>query len=125
MIFRFQLHEPNQLPSKSERLMQALKQQGEKDDDMLFNVKLVVYELVGNVLKHANHPASVRVALSEGHISVIVKGGDPLNESEQCNSPDLYSENGRGLCLVRHLTDSLQWKSNGSVRAVFNRKKIG
>ena len=66
----------------------------------IFDCKLVLYELLGNVLKHGNGKAELR-CLVEGEfveLQISSKGTLALPKHSPC--ADVYAEHGRGLFLV-------------------------
>lgn len=120
MTYRFQLQSSEQLPGESEGLIRFLFCNGEYDEDTLFNVKLVVYELAGNVLRHDHCRAEVEVSLCPDSIVVDVKGASPF--SLEPFLADTSAEKGRGLYLVQSITSSLARSDDGEIRAVLARK---
>ncbi|WP_178379128.1 ATP-binding protein [Streptomyces sp. NBRC 110465] len=86
-------------------------------DDVAHDVAVVVAELLTNVFQHADAPkggtdkrarlvVQVLVSLpSAGRLVVVVHDDDPAIPKERC--ADETAVSGRGLALVRGLTDSL------------------
>ncbi|MEW2372553.1 ATP-binding protein [Streptomyces sp. NPDC006656] len=87
-------------------------------DDVAFDVALVVAELLTNVLQHTEDKSArlviqVLTALpSAGRLVVVVHDDDPALPKER--PADESALSGRGLALVRGLTDSLAFASAGS-----------
>lgn len=85
------------------------------DDDLLQRVELPLVEAVTNAVTHASHGdprLTVRVELSADHGQLTARVSDrgapfELPELEPDEVPDLESDHGRGLFLMRHLTDEL------------------
>ncbi|WFE54331.1 ATP-binding protein [Micromonospora sp. WMMD1155] len=68
---------------------------------------LVVSELVGNVVRHAGTPMHVTVTLRRPYLHLAVVDGS--NAQARPGGTDLHAEGGRGLMLVRELTQ--RWGS--------------
>ena len=75
--------------------------------DACANAELVFGELIGNVVRHADHSGEVEVAVNHGGpdtvLHVMDQGGGFNHISRLPRDP--YAENGRGLFLVAALTD--------------------
>ncbi|MEV4494416.1 ATP-binding protein [Micromonospora arborensis] len=68
---------------------------------------LVLSELVGNVVRHARTPMQVTVTLRRPYLHLAVVDGS--SAQARAGGTDLYAEGGRGLLLVRELTQ--RWGS--------------
>lgn len=87
------------------------------------NFRLVVSELVSNVVEHANTGAIVRInASDDGWFEVDVIGGHPLpetyDEPAQWTIAPPISANGRGLGIARALMDEIGTATAGDVLMV-------
>ncbi|MFE9693743.1 ATP-binding protein [Micromonospora sp. NPDC005806] len=69
---------------------------------------LVLSELVGNVVRHAGTPMHVTVTLRRPYLRVAVMDGSPA-DARAATGRDPRAEGGRGLLLVRELTQ--RWGS--------------
>lgn len=69
---------------------------------------LVLSELVGNVVRHAGTPMQVTLTLRKPYLRVAVMDGSPA-DARAATDRDLRAEGGRGLMLVRELTQ--RWGS--------------
>ncbi|NED58299.1 ATP-binding protein, partial [Micromonospora aurantiaca] len=69
---------------------------------------LVLTELVGNVVRHAGTPMQVTLTLRRPYLRVAVMDGSPA-DARAAASRDPRAEGGRGLMLVRELTQ--RWGS--------------
>jgi anti-anti-sigma regulatory factor len=69
---------------------------------------LVLTELVGNVVRHAGTPMQVTLTLRRPYLRVAVRDGSPA-AARVATGQDLRAEGGRGLMLVRELTQ--RWGS--------------
>ncbi|MGC4846482.1 ATP-binding protein [Micromonospora sp. DT15] len=68
---------------------------------------LVLSELVGNVVRHAGTPMQVTVTLRRPYLHLAVVDGS--SAEARAGGTDLHAEGGRGLMLVRELTQ--RWGS--------------
>ncbi|MEH1100903.1 ATP-binding protein [Micromonospora sp. CPCC 205561] len=68
---------------------------------------LVISELVGNVVRHAGTPMQVTLTLRRPYLHLAVADGS--RDSAHAGTPDQRTEGGRGLVLVRELTQ--RWGS--------------
>ena len=79
--------------------------------ERVFDSKLVVSELVGNVLRHADGKATLRGEVNGEFIELTVLSSVAFFPPEKSRPADVYAESGRGLFLVdavcekRTLTD--------------------
>ncbi|MFR9776890.1 ATP-binding protein [Micromonospora sp. MS34] len=70
---------------------------------------VVLSELVGNVVRHARTPMQVTLTLRTPYLRVAVLDGSPA-DARAVTGHDLRAEGGRGLLLVRELTQ--RWGSS-------------
>ena len=68
--------------------------------ESIFDSKLVVSELIGNVLKHSEGMASLHTEVKDGLISLKITSTKPYVLPEKSVCSDVFSEHGRGLFLV-------------------------
>lgn len=77
------------------------------DEELLARAELVFGELLGNVVRHAPGPVEISLFCTpEGGALHVLDSGTAFDLSEQL-PPDLLSERGRGLFIVRRLTKEL------------------
>jgi len=69
-------------------------------EDCVFDCKLVVYELVGNVLRHSGGVAKLRSDVGEGFVKLEVFSSVPFVPPKESRCSDVFAENGRGLFIV-------------------------
>lgn len=68
--------------------------------ERVFDSKLVMSELVGNVLRHTNGKATLRGELNGGCIELTVSASTPFIPPQKSCLAEVYAESGRGLFLV-------------------------
>ncbi len=66
----------------------------------VFNSRLTLNELVGNVLRHTDGEASFRGEIKDGFIELSVFSNRPFTPPKTTQRVDVYAEHGRGLFLV-------------------------
>ncbi|WP_319460918.1 ATP-binding protein [Micromonospora sp. RTP1Z1] len=71
--------------------------------ELIGPASLVLTELVGNVVRHAGTPMQVTVTLRRPYLQVAVTDGSRV-AARATTGQDLRAEGGRGLLLVRELT---------------------
>lgn len=68
--------------------------------DSVFDSKLVVSELLGNVLQHSQGEAKLHLEIKDGALEMRIHATD--NYVPKCfDCSDVYAEHGRGLFLVK------------------------
>lgn len=86
--------------------------------DSIFDSKLAVYELLGNVLQHSGGSAKLHGGIADGYVELKV-----LAEEKFCPPPkgamtecaDSYSEHGRGLFLVDSVCEERFMTDDGGI----------
>lgn len=122
-MYRQKVRQLNELKSLSGDLHRYLCACGEYSSDTVFDVKLVVFELAGNVLQHSKQPAEVTVELDQNSVYVNICGGNSFDCEKKCALPDERGECGRGLYLVQSISERLEYQQEGrNVKAVIARK---
>ncbi|MBC9714775.1 ATP-binding protein [Streptomyces sp. TRM66268-LWL] len=89
------------------------------DQRRVHEATLVVSELVANATEHGRSGCRLRLAVSADRVIVEVDDDNP--DRPQVRSGEDLAERGRGLAIVRHLSDSLEFIGAGegkTVRAV-------
>jgi serine/threonine-protein kinase RsbW len=119
-----------QIPSLSEniRMIESFidnaKEKFQLDDDIYGNIMIAVTEAVNNAIKHGNQlDASKNVFLSlnleESLIKFQVKDEGPGFDFHSLPDPtspeNLEKPGGRGIFLMKHLCDEVQFKDNGRI----------
>lgn len=88
------------------------------DTDTVSTVELVVGELASNAVKVSRPQDVVAVRLTATSGQIVVEVWDSSDAGPRMRSPEMFSEDGRGLVLVDALCSSWSWyraKSGGKV----------
>lgn len=119
-----------QIPSLSEniRIIESFidnaKDKYQLDDDIYGNIMIAVTESVNNAIKHGNHNdtrknVSLSLSLNENVISFLIedegKGFDYNNLPDPTEPENIGKPGGRGIFLMKHLSDEVNFKENGRV----------
>ncbi len=93
------------------------------DDDIYGNILVAVSESVNNAIQHGNKlDKNKNVTLSlvpgESEMKFMITdegpGFDPDSIDDPTKPENLEKPNGRGLYLIRHLSDRVEFSNNGS-----------
>lgn len=110
--------------STVEKLIDEVRNKYNVNEDMYGNMLVAITEAVTNAIYHGNHsdPAKkVSVSVSGTGHSVVFTIADEGTGFDYYNLPDptapenLEKECGRGIFLMKHLTDQLIFSENGRV----------
>ena len=72
-------------------------------EDCVFNSRLAINELVGNVLRHTGGTASLKGEITDDYVEWRVCSETPFYPPKNSPCVDVYAEHGRGLYLVDSL----------------------
>lgn len=72
-------------------------------EECVFNSKLVAYELLGNVLKHANSKAKFCGKIDTETVEIQVSCEKVFTPPQKTVCAEVFSEHGRGLFLIDQL----------------------
>ncbi len=84
-------------------------------DERIFDSKLVVYELLGNVLKHSGGKAKLAMELLQEYIELKVFAEKVFFPPEKGTCAEVFSEHGRGLFLVDSVSAERSFTSDGGI----------
>ena len=107
-----------------ESFIDNAKEKYKLDDDIYGNIMIAVTEAVNNAIKHGNQNDSTKnVALSlslhEGLIKFKVEdeggGFDHDNLPDPTSPENLEKPGGRGIFLMKHLSDEVEFADGGRV----------
>ncbi len=68
--------------------------------ESVFDCKLVAYELLGNVLRHAKQTAELMGEINNGFVELSIKQNGKPFPYQKGELPPTHAEHGRGLYLV-------------------------
>ena len=86
--------------------------------EKVFDCRLVVNELVGNVLRHSDGSASVKGNVKEGCIEIYVRSTQAYIPPEVSVCSPAAAEGGRGLYLVDSVSVSRTVTPDGEIKVV-------
>jgi serine/threonine-protein kinase RsbW len=119
-----------EIPSLSEnvRMIESFidnaKEKFHLDDDIYGNIMIAVTEAVNNAIKHGNKGdssknVSLGLSMAEGIIKFRVedegKGFDYHNLPDPTAPENLEKPGGRGIFLMKHLADEVDFSEHGKV----------
>ena len=112
MIFRIDNYVS--LREAMESVNRALAEQ-DVSDERMFDARLVVSELVGNVLRHAQTTATLAVEIEDVFVKVIVQSDLPFVPPAVSKKAELLAESGRGLFLVDSVSEERTCTKDGQI----------
>jgi serine/threonine-protein kinase RsbW len=107
-----------------ESFIDNAKEKYQLDDDIYGNIMIAVTEAVNNAIKHGNGSDSTKnvsltLSFEEGLIKFKIedegKGFDHLNLPDPTSPENLEKPGGRGIFLMKHLSDEVAFDDNGRV----------
>lgn len=119
-----------QVPSISEniRMIESFidnaKEKFHLDDDIYGNIMIAVTEAVNNAIKHGNSNdksknVSLSLSLNDSMIKFVVKDEGPGFDYDNLPDPtapeNLEKLGGRGIFLMKHLSDEVAFKEKGRI----------
>lgn len=81
--------------------------------DRVFDSKLVAYELLGNVLKHADGNAKLHFGLTPDFVELKITATELFFPVKRDSCSDVYAESGRGLFLVDQVAERFITEDGG------------
>ena len=111
---RFEIHNLTAMQEALERLCEFLIQENIPSGNV-FDSKLVVSELIGNVLKHSDGIASLEWGVEGGFIRLKINSTSPFTHPTKSSLPPVYSEHGRGLFLVDSVCEERITTADGGI----------
>jgi serine/threonine-protein kinase RsbW len=107
-----------------ESFIDNAKEKYHLDDDMYGNIMIAVTEAVNNAIKHGNSGdqsknVSLSLNLKDSLLKFIIKdegrGFDFQNLPDPTEPENLQKIGGRGIFLMKHLSDEVEFKEEGRV----------
>lgn len=100
------------LTEEKERLKNFLTAE-DVSERVVFAGKLVLCELVGNILRHSAAFAEVESKIENGFFEMIVRASDGYLPPPKSSCSDVFSEGGRGLFIVDEICASRTCTKDG------------
>lgn len=106
-----------------ESFIDNAKEKFHLEEDIYGNIMIAVTESVNNAIKHGNNNnkdknVSIQLILDESNIKFIINdegdGFDFTNLPDPTSPENLDKPGGRGIFLMKHLTDELVFNNNGA-----------
>jgi serine/threonine-protein kinase RsbW len=107
-----------------ESFIDNAKEKYHLDDDIYGNIMIAVTEAVNNAIKHGNRSDSTKnvsltLSFEEGLIKFKVEdegtGFDHQNLPDPTSPENIEKPGGRGIFLMKHLSDEVEFDDNGRV----------
>lgn len=107
-----------------ESFIDNAKEKFKLDDDIYGNIMIAVTEAVNNAIKHGNASdktknVSLSLSLKESMIQFLIKdegqGFDYENLPDPTSPENIEKIGGRGIFLMKHLSDEVQFKEHGKI----------
>ncbi len=104
-------------PALREALLKIIAEIGDLPEGVVFDCKLVIDELVSNVLQHGGGRAFLAVERTDG-IRISVRGENGFRPPEQSVLSPADAERGRGLYLVDALVSSRTYSEEEGITVI-------
>lgn len=107
-----------------ESFIDNAKEKYRLDEDIYGNIMIAVTEAVNNAIKHGNQGNSAKnvllsLSLNEGLLKFTIEdegSGFDFHQLPDPTSPEnIAKPGGRGIFLMKHLSDEVNFKDNGKV----------
>ncbi len=86
-------------------------------EERVFDSRLAINELVGNVLRHTDGVADFCGQVKDGFVEVCVRSAKRFTPPEKSVLPaDVFSEHGRGLFLVDSVSEERVAMEDGGIK---------
>ena len=108
------------LKTSTATLCEELQKNG-VSNSAVFDCRLVIAELVGNVLKHGNGQASLGVEVTADSLLITVTSSQKFTPPKISRCSGVYAESGRGLFLVDYYSEERTTTSEGSITVKIKR----
>lgn len=107
-----------------EALKEAMKElcdflaESDVPEDSVFDSKLVVSELVSNVLQHSDGVASLESEIRGEFIELKVRSSVRFCPPEESRCSEVYAESGRGLFIVDNVCTERSFTEDGGIKVL-------
>lgn len=96
----------------------SLLQKHEIPQEKVFDCRLIVNELVGNVLRHSDGTATLTAIIQKSNIEICIRSTKAFFPPETSVCPPASAESGRGLFLVDSVSISRVISSDGEIKVI-------
>lgn len=114
----------DELDENSKKIERYLKENYQADEETAYSVKLAIFEIAGNIIKHSKAKAQMAMSCEGDIIKLKFEGGKVFKISE-ISLPRQTCECGRGLYIVKHMCESLEYVDGGKQVCVSIKCKRG
>ncbi len=111
---QFSINGYDDLKNSTATLCEELSKNG-VDSNVVFHCRLVIAELVGNILKHGNGQASLTVEDAKDCLLITVSSSQKFTPPKVSRCSGVYAESGRGLFLVDYYSEERTITNEGSI----------
>lgn len=113
-MIRFEIDDLSMM-GQNVKIFTRYLEEGGADADTVFDSKLVISELVTNVLRHCGCAARFTGEFVGGIVTITVNSAQPTGKIAIPTLPDVLSEGGRGLYIINAVSDGNVEIDGGSV----------
>ncbi len=113
----FEIKATEELKNATQAICRYLEE-NDVPKEKVFDCRLVVNELVANVLRHSEGTASVKGNIKEGCIEIFVRSTKVFIPPTVSECSPATAEGGRGLYLVDSVSVSRTVTSDGEIKVV-------
>ncbi len=111
----FEVKDSSALQNALRELCSFLAENG-VSEDCTFDCKLVLYELVGNILRHSGGVATVHGTILGEFVEWKVFSSSPFVPPEKSVCSEVYAESGRGLFIVDKVCAERVYTPDGAIK---------
>jgi len=119
-MISFKIDDLKNMHAELKTFADFLRGGGASDDD-IFLSKLVSCELITNVIRHGGDEAQFTAIMSGGDIVITVAADSLKNLELKAGLPDVFSESGRGLYIVKSICSAFERGDDGEIRVIIER----
>lgn len=111
----FEIKDERALQEAVVRLCRFLSE-SDVPEERVFDSRLVVNELIGNIFRHSDGTARLHGEIRDGFVELIVFSSTPYSPPEKSRPAEVYAEHGRGLYLVDSVCAVRENTADGGIR---------
>lgn len=89
-----------------------LFRKGQYDEETEYDVRLAICELAGNIIKHSRSAATVNLMMENSSVRIDISGSYPF-EYDINGLPPPDSEEGRGIFIIKEISQELKYLNGG------------